>query len=82
MSFWRIFDRFALTDKGAVINKVSTGTYLAADGTVFTQQGSQITGSDGSLLSIFDGSGVGEQNTSGQMAIKTSNGFGDDSDEL
>ena len=82
MSFWRIFDRFAVTDKDDVINKVSSGTYVATDGTVFTQQGSLITGSDGSLFSMVDDSGAGERNTFGQMAIKTSNGFGDDSDEL
>jgi hypothetical protein len=81
MSFWRIFDRFAVTDKGGIINKVSEGTYVSSDGKVFTQTGSVISGSDGSLFSIIDGSGMDERNTIGQMAIKTSTGFGDEDDK-
>ena len=80
MSLLRFFDLLAVSDKGDVINKVTDDTYVSPGGTVYRQTGSNITGSDGSMYSIFDGAGPGGRLVEGSMAIKTHSGFdaGDD----
>ena len=75
MSLLKFFDWFAVSDKGDVINKVAEDTYLSPSGTVYRRTGTNITGSDGSLYSLLDGSGQDGQLGAGSMAIKTSNGF-------
>ena len=50
MSFWNIFDRFAVSDKGETIQKVSDNTSVSSDGTTYTKIGSTTVGSDGSVF--------------------------------
>lgn len=50
MSFWNIFGRFAVSDKGATIQKVSDNTSVSSDGTTYTKMGNTTIGSDGSVF--------------------------------
>ncbi len=50
MSFWNIFGKFAVSDTGETIQKVSDTTSISSDGTTFTKMGSTTVGSDGSLF--------------------------------
>ncbi len=54
MKFWNIFGSHASTDTGEFINKTDDSTFLRSDGTVYRQEGSLITGSDGSVLNVID----------------------------
>ncbi len=49
MSIWQMFRNFATTDRGEVINRVDDNHLLSSSGTVYTQIGSNIVGSDGSV---------------------------------
>ena len=48
MSFWQILGRFAFSDQGETIQKVSDTTSVSSDGTTYTRMGSTTFGSDGS----------------------------------
>ena len=48
MSIWNIFGRFATSDEGETIHKVSATTSVSSNGTVFTTMGPFTHGSDGS----------------------------------
>jgi len=50
MSFWNIFGKFAVSDTGETIQKVSDTTSISSDGTTFTKMGSTTVGSDGSVF--------------------------------
>jgi len=50
MSFWNIFGRFAVSDTGETIQKVSDITSVSSDGTTYTKMGSSTVGSDGSVF--------------------------------
>ena len=50
MSFWNIFGRFAVSDTGEAIQKVSDTTSISSDGTTYTKMGSTTVGSDGSVF--------------------------------
>ena len=50
MSFWNIFVKFAVSDKGETIQKVSDTTSISSDGTTYTKMGSTTVGSDGSIF--------------------------------
>ena len=50
MSFWNIFGRFAVSDKGETIQKVSDSISIASDGTTYTKMGNTTIGSDGSVF--------------------------------
>lgn len=50
MSFWNIFGKFAISDKGETIQKVSDTTSISSDGTTYTSMGSTTVGSDGSVF--------------------------------
>ncbi len=50
MSFWNIFDKFAVSDTGETIQKVSDTTSISSNGTTYTKMGSTTVGSDGSLF--------------------------------
>jgi hypothetical protein len=50
MSFWNIFGKFATSDTGETIQKVSDTTSIASDGTIYTKMGSTTVGSDGSVF--------------------------------
>ena len=47
MSFWNIFDKFAVSDTGETIQKVSDTTSISSDGTTYTKMGSTTVSSDG-----------------------------------
>ncbi len=50
MSFWNIFGRFAVSDKGETIQKVSDNTSISSGGTKYTKMGNTTIGSDGSVF--------------------------------
>jgi hypothetical protein len=50
MSFWQILGRFAFSDQGKTIQKVSDTTSVSSDGTTYTRMGSTTVGSDGSVF--------------------------------
>jgi hypothetical protein len=50
MSFWQILGRFAVSDTGETLQKVSDTTSVASDGTPYTKVGATSVGSDGSVF--------------------------------
>ena len=50
MTFWNIFGKFAVSDTGETIQKVSDTTSISSEGTVYTKMGSTTVGSDGSVF--------------------------------
>jgi len=50
MSFWNIFGKFAVSDSGETIHKISDSTSISSDGTTYTKLGSTTLGSDGSVF--------------------------------
>ncbi len=50
MSFWHILGRFAVSDTGETLHKVSDTTSVSSDGTTHTKMGSTTVGSDGSVF--------------------------------
>lgn len=50
MSFWNIFGRYAVSDTGETIQKVSDTTSISSDGTTYTKMGRTTVGSDGSVF--------------------------------
>jgi len=75
MSFWNIFGRFAFSDEGKTITKVSDHLSVASDGTTYTTTGNTTVGSDGSTYvhtGSFSSDGstrLGERSTTGIGAI-------------
>lgn len=79
MKFWNIFDSLATTDRGEVINKMDDSSFIRNDGTVYRQEGSLITGSDGSVMSVMD-TGADAGSGLSSMAVTTFGGFRKDED--
>ena len=50
MSFGQILGRFAVSDSGETLQKVSDTTSVSSDGTTYTKMGSTTFGSDGSVF--------------------------------
>jgi hypothetical protein len=74
MKLWNIFGSHASTDTGEFINKSDDSTFLRSDGTVYRQEGSLITGSDGSVFNVIEtGADLGSGLPS--MAVTTFSGF-------
>ena len=72
MSFWNIFGRFAVSDTGETIQKVSDTTSISSDGTTYTKMGSTTVGSDGSVFTQ-----MGSFSTDGSTRIgSTATGLG------
>ena len=72
MSFWNIFGRFAVSDTGETIQKVSDTTSISSDGTTYTKMGSTTVGSDGSVFTQ-----MGSFSTDGSTRMgSTSTGLG------
>ena len=72
MSFWNIFGRFAVSDKGATIQKVSDNTSVSSDGTTYTKMGNTTIGSDGSVFTQ-----MGDFNSDGSTRMgSTATGLG------
>ena len=50
MSFWQILGKWAYSDSGESIQKVSDTTSISSDGTVYNRMGNTTVGSDGSVF--------------------------------
>ena len=50
MSIWQIFGKYATSDHGETIQRVSDTTSVSSDGTTYTRMGSTTVGSDGSTF--------------------------------
>ena len=50
MSFWQIFGKSAVSDKGESIQRISDNISVSSDGTTYTRMGSTTSGSDGSVF--------------------------------
>ncbi len=50
MSIWQIFGKYATSDHGETIHRVSDTTSVSSDGTTYTRMGSITVGSDGSTF--------------------------------
>ena len=50
MSFWQILGRFAVSDTGETLQKLSDTTSVSSDGTTYTKMDSTTVGSDGSVF--------------------------------
>ena len=72
MSFWNIFGKFAVSDKGETIQRVSDTTSISSNGTTYTKMGSTTVGSDGSIFTE-----MGSFSTDGSTRMgNTSTGLG------
>lgn len=72
MSFWNIFGRFAVSDTGETIQKVSDTTSISSDGTTYTKMGSTTVGSNGSVFTQ-----MGSFSTDGSTSMgSTATGLG------
>jgi hypothetical protein len=72
MAFWNIFGRFAVSDTGETIQKVSDTTSVSSDGTTYTKMGPTTVGSDGSVFTQ-----MGTFSTDGSTRMgSTSTGLG------
>ena len=50
MSIWQIFGKYATSNHGETIQRVSDTTSVSSDGTTYTHMGSTTVGSDGSTF--------------------------------
>jgi hypothetical protein len=50
MSFWQILGRFAVSDTGETLQKVSDTTSVSSDGTTYTKMGSNTVGASKPLF--------------------------------
>ena len=50
MSFWQILGKWAYSDSGESIQKVSETTSISSDGTLYNRMGNTTVGSDGSVF--------------------------------
>jgi len=72
MSFWNIFGKFATSDTGETIQRVSDTTSISSDGTTYTKMGSTTVGSDGSVFTQ-----IGNFSTDGSTRMgSTATGLG------
>lgn len=72
MSFWQILGRFAVSDKGETLQKVSDTTSVGSNGTTYTKMGSTTVGSDGSVYTQ-----MGDFSTDGSIRMgSTATGMG------
>lgn len=81
MSFWNIFGKFAVSDKGETIQKVSDTTSISSDGTYYTKMGSTTVGSDGSVVTQMGSFSSDGSTRVGSTATGLGAVFNDRSDE-
>ncbi len=55
MSVWQILGRFAFSDEGETIQRLSDITSVSDDGTTYTKMGSTTVDTDGSVFRHPDG---------------------------
>jgi len=78
MSFWQILGRFAVSDTGETLQKVSDTTSVASDGTTYTKMGSTTVGSDGSVFTQMGGFSTAGSTRIGSTATGIGAVFNDD----
>ena len=72
MSFWQILGRFAVSDTGETLQKVSDTTSVSSEGTTYTKMGTTTEGSDGSVFTQ-----IGSFSTDGSTRMgSTATGIG------
>ena len=72
MSFWQIFGKYAVSDKGQTIQRVSDTISVCSNGTTYTRMESTTVGSDGSMFTQ-----MGSFSTDGSNRIgSTASGLG------
>jgi hypothetical protein len=72
MSFWQILGKFAFSDQGETIQKVSDTASVSNDGTTYTRMGSTTFESDGSTFTQ-----LGSFSTDGSTRLgRTATGLG------
>jgi len=72
MSFWQILGRFAMSDTGESIQKLSDTTSVSSAGTTYTRMGLTTVGSDGSIFAK-----MGSFSTDGSTRVgSTATGIG------
>ena len=74
MSFWKIYDKSAVSDQGETIQRLGDTTSVRSKGTVFSHMGSTTLGSDGSIFTQMgsfssDGSSRMGDTTTGLGAV-------------
>jgi hypothetical protein len=81
MSFWNIFGRFAVSDAGETIQKVSDTTSISSDGTTYTTMGSTTVGSDGSVFTQMGSFSTDGSTRMGNTATGIGSVFNDRSED-
>ena len=81
MSFWNIFGRFAVSDTGETIQKVSDTTSVSSDGTTYTKMGSTTVGSDGSVFTQMGSFSTDGSTRMGSTATGLGSVFNDRSED-
>jgi len=81
MPFWNIFGKFAVSDTGETIQKISDTTSLSSDGTTYTKMGSTTVGSDGSVFTQMGSFSTDGSTRLGSTATGLGSVFNDRSDD-
>jgi len=81
MSFWNIFGKFAVSDKGETIQKVSDTTSISSEGTIYTKMGSTTVGSDGSIFTEMGSFSTDGSTRMGNTATGLGAVFNDSTDD-
>ena len=81
MSFWNIFGKFAVSNTGETIHKVSETTSISSDGTTYTKMGSTTVGSDGSVFTQMGSFSTDGSTRMGSTATGLGSVFNDRSDD-
>ena len=82
MSFWQVLGRFAFSDNGERIQKVSGTTSVSSDGTTYTRMGSTSVGSDGSVFTQMGNFSSDGSTRMGSTATGLGSVFNDSQDDL
>ena len=82
MSFWHVLGRFAFSDNGETIKKVSGTTSVSSDGTTYTRMGSTSVGSDGSVFTQMGNFSSDGSTRMGSTATGLGSVFNDSQDDL
>lgn len=82
MSFWQILGRFAFSDNGETIQKVSGTTSVSNDGTTYTRMGATTVGSDGSVFTQMGNFSSDGSTRMGSTATGLGSVFNDPQDDF
>ena len=81
MSFWQILGRFAVSDTGETLQKLSGTTSVSSDGTTYTKMGSTTVGSDGSVFTQMGSFSTDGSTRMGNTATGLGSVFNDRSED-